>query len=182
MNRLVIVPEESHEAIGAELRPRLAMVSREIDSENMRSLFNPQTLGVLEYFSTTLPGEILIWARHGNGYAVAWAADHDLIGRALADAGEGMIAQVFESGRSSSAPAENLELGEWCNLPQLLPYDIAEMAVAPLSVFGTCAAVVSIILREKGEARLQSPAATAALLSRLIEDKLIRMTLGLETA
>lgn len=182
MNRLVIVPEESHEALGAELRPRLAAIAREIRADNLTQVIGPQGIGLLGNFSSEC---LQLWAEDGNGFGIAWenvSRDVPLAGRARADAGEGMIARVFNSGRSETSSAEDLELAEWSNLPQLLPAPVAEMAASPVHVFGKCVAAVSLIREAPGDAPLLPPSDAASLLSLLIGDRLIRMSIGLDSA
>lgn len=185
MNRLVIVPEAKHEALAEELKPRLSGIAKEIDADNLSQVMSSQTVNLLEGFSKNSGGRVIVWAREGKGYAVGWISEDTeptLRGRVRADAGEGMIAMVFESGRSVSEIAENLELGEWSNLGELLDASVAEMASSPVHVFGETAAVVSLIKGEEGDMPLRAPAEIASLVARLIEDRLIRMSLGLEMA
>lgn len=182
MNRLIIVPEESHETMAAELRPRLAAIAREIRAENLTQVLGAQAAGLLGDFAA---GDMQVWAEDASGYSVAWeniARDVPLAGRGKADGGEGMIARVFNSGRSESAAAGDLELAEWSNLPQLLPTPVAGMSASPVHVFGKCVAVVSLIRKEPGGSRLLPPAGFASLLSLLIGDRLLRMSLGLESS
>lgn len=181
MNRLVIVPEESHEAFGAELRPRLAAIAREIRAENLTQVIGPQGIGLLGNFADAT---LQIWAEDGGGYGVAWESvsrDVPLAGRARADAGEGMIARVFGSGRSETCAADDLELAEWSNLPQLLPVAVAEMAASPVHVFGKCVAAISLIRETPGNSPLLPPSEIASLLSLLIGDRLLRMSIGLDS-
>jgi hypothetical protein len=182
MNRLVIVPEESHEALGAELRPRLAAVAREIRAGNLTQVLGAQALGLLTHFSSA---DLQLWAEEDKGYGIAWESVSravPLTGRARADAGEGMVARIFESGRSETAGSDELELAEWCNLPQLLTTPVAEMSASPVHVFGKCVAAVTSIREEPGESPLPAPSEIASLLSLLIGDRLVRMSLGLDSA
>ncbi|MEP2776204.1 MAG: hypothetical protein ABJQ29_02995 [Luteolibacter sp.] len=185
MNRLVIVPEEKHEALAEELKPRLSGIAKEIDANNLAQVMSAQTVALLEDFSRNSGGRVMIWAREGKSYAIGWISDDtepSLRGRVRADAGEGMIAMVFESGRSTSDTAANLELGEWSNLGELLDTPVGEMASSPVHVFGETAAVVSWVCGKEGDLPLRAPAEVSALVARLIEDRLIRMSLGFEMA
>lgn len=186
MNRLVIIPDETHEALGAELKPRLAAIAREIAADNLSHLLSPQTTAWLESISSTAPGELLVWAPEGKSYAVAWTPktqETELRSRARADAGAGMIAQVFQSNRSATATtADELEAAEWSNLEAILGARIAAMATSPVLIFGHCALAISIVqIGKSAEIPLLPPAENAALLARLVEDRLLRMALGLET-
>ncbi len=185
MSRIVIVPDESHETLCAALKPRLANISREIDANNLANLFSAQTSAWLETSALNSPGAFLVWAREGNGYAVAWTEEGiatELKGRARADAGEGLVARIFESGRSASLTADELDASEWTNLESLLGQNIFSMSASPVAVFGSCAAAVTLVAFTEYETPMQPPAEAAALLARLIEDRLLRMSLGLETA
>jgi hypothetical protein len=183
MSRLVIVPQESHEAMGAELLPRLAAIAREVNADNIAGIIGAQGVSLLESSAARTDGTLLLWAGNGDGYAVAWqGGDKDLVERARADSGEGLIARVFGGGRSETAAAEELELSEWSNLPALFPGSIAALAASPVHVFGNCIAALSIISSSSSVDRLPPPSETAPLLARLIEDRLIRMSIGLESA
>lgn len=185
MNRLVIVPEEKYEALAEELKPRLSGIAKEVDANNLSQVMSAQTVALLEVFAKNTGGRVLVWAREGKGYALGWISDDTeptLRGRVRADAGEGMIAMVFESGRSVSEVAANLELGEWSNLGELVDRPVAEMATSPVDVFGETVAVISVVSEEEDELVLRAPAEVSSLVARLIEDRLIRMTLGFEMA
>lgn len=184
MSRLVIVPEESHEALGAQLLPRLTVIAREADVHNITGLMGAHGITLLDGTAARTDGTLLLWARQGDAaYGVAWqGGGKDLVERAHADAGEGLIARVFGGGRSESSAAEDLELSEWSNLPALFPGHIGHMAASPVHVFGSCAAALCIIAGPTPDSRLQAPSETASLLARLIEDRLIRMSIGLESA
>ena len=184
MSRLVIVPEDSHEALGAQLLPRLAVIAREADVQNITGLIGAHGITLLDAAAARTGGTLLLWARNGDAaYGVAWqGGGKDLVERAHADAGEGLIARVFGSGRSESAAADGLELSEWSNLPALFSGHIDLMAASPVPVFGSCIAALCIISGPLPDGRLQAPSETASLLARLIEDRLIRMSIGLESA
>lgn len=182
MNRLVIIPDETHEVIGAELRPRLSAIAKEIRAGNIAQTIGPQALGMLASFAG---GDSLLWARQGAGYQVAWenvAREVPLTNRAEADAAEGLIARVFESGRSETATSNELELSEWSNLQQFLTNPIAEISASPVTVFGTRVAVFTRMRCEPGDAPLPPPSELASLVSLLIGDRLVRMSLGLDSA
>ncbi len=72
MNRLVIIPDETHEALGAELDPHLISISREIDANNLANLFSPQTASWLEATALNSPGALLVWAPEGKDYSVSF--------------------------------------------------------------------------------------------------------------
>lgn len=185
MKRLVIVPEKKHETLGKELKLRLSGIAKEVDADSLSQVMSVHTSNLLEEFGKNFGGRVLVWARDGKGYALGWIsvdAEPSLRGRVRADAGEGMIAMVFESGRSVSEVSANLELNEWSNLGELILDPVAEMATSPVDVFGETVAVVSLVSGKEGEMALRAPAELSLLVARLIEDRLIRMALGFEMA
>ncbi len=184
MNRLVIVPDEAHETFGAALKPRLANLAREIDANNLGNLLSPQTTAWLEGTALNSPGALLLWAPEGKDYSVAWSEDGivtNLRERARADAGLGLVAQVFDSGRSAAQTEEELDTAEWTNLESLLGQAVSSMSASPVNVFGNCSAVVTLVAFTEYEEPMRPPTEAAALLARLIEDRILRMSLGLET-
>ena len=189
MNRLVIVPDAALESAGLSLKSRLAGIAGEIDATNISQFMGPHALRCLTWAVARNPGfEILLWAREQNGYTVAWASGvprEEVEGRARADQMEGMIARIFESHRSESESAHELQAADWTNLERLRGAAIDAMAASPVILFESCVAVLSRV-RYRGiaenETTAMAPAESASLLARLIEDRLIRVTLGLESS
>lgn len=189
MNRLVIVPDATLEAAGLALKLRLAAIAGEIDATNIPPFMGPHALRCLTWAAAeNTDSEILLWAREKNGYAVAWASGtprEDVEGRGRADQMEGMIARIFETHRSESEGAHDLQAADWTNLERLRGATIDAMAASPVILFESCVAVLSRV-RYRGktanESTATAPAESASLLARLIEDRLIRVTLGMESS
>lgn len=187
MNRLVIVPDTRLEAAGLELKPRLAALTAEINADNIVQLMGPLSVRLLARTAADSPSaELLLWVREGKDYAVAWssAAEGDaLIGKARAATTEGLVARVFESHRSVSQSSDNLQAAEWTNLDRLRGTAVSTMAASPVILFESCAAILSRVLYTgSATGEIPPPSEHAVLLSRLIEDRLIRLSLGLESA
>jgi hypothetical protein len=184
MNRLVIVPDERLEAVGADLMPRLAAISREIDANNLVGLFYAEVEGMLEKASARQDGVLLVWAAEGNGYSPAWAGEgvaQDMVERVRADQGEGMIARVFGCGRGESAWADDLEISEWSNMEMVLGVKISAMSVSPVYVFGNCVAAVSVSTTDAVDVLPLPLSEVSGLLAKLIEDRILRAALGMES-
>lgn len=184
MNRLVIIPDETHEALGIALKARLSGIAREINAHNLAQVMGTQALRSFHSVADDADDEWLLWANDGKGFVVALTTHvpkETIEGYARADAQEGMIARVMGHGRSESAMADQLEMADWTNLEMLCGRKIEAMASSPVYLFENTALVVSRISDEKtSTAPLKAPAELAALLGRLIEDRLIRATLGIE--
>ncbi len=174
------------------MRPRLSGIVRELNADNLVQAMGEHTQRYLAHVSEGYAGEeFLLWARQGNGFAVAWASGSertDVEGRARADAEEGMIARIFATGRAESESASELQAADWTNLERLRGATIEEMSASPVFVFESCTAVFSRI-SYRNRSRSPSAAQTARpladrsfLIGRLIEDRLIRAILGLESA
>lgn len=185
MNRLVIIPDEAHEALGTALRPRLAGIAREINAHNLVQVMGSHALRSFNASAGDEQTDLLLWAGDGKGWVVALATRmprEEIEGRARADADEGMVARVMSSGRSEVEAAGDLEAADWTNLESLRGMRIEAMASSPVFLFDNCALVLSRVCYGSGEsAEISTPAETASLLGRLIEDRLIRATLGLES-
>ncbi|MBC8126886.1 MAG: hypothetical protein H8M99_07050 [Gloeobacteraceae cyanobacterium ES-bin-144] len=184
MNRLVIIPNEAHEALGFSLKARLASIAREINAHNLAQVMGSHALRSFNSLEEDQENELLLWAIEGKDYVVALASRQpkdEIEGRARADAEEGMIARVICSGRSEITSANDLEAADWTNLETLRGKRIEEMASSPVFLFENCMLVLSRVRYGGKESRnLSTPAELASLLGRLIEDRLIRATLGIE--
>lgn len=185
MNRLVIIPDDAHEALGFSLKPRLVGIAREINAHNLAQVMGTQALRSFHAAADDPNSELLLWAAEGKNFVVALttrAPKEQVEGCARADAEEGMIARVMGSGRSESAVAEDLEAADWTNLEMLRGGKIEAMASSPVFLFENATLVLSRISYEKiPTTPLRAPAELASLLGRLIEDRLIRATLGIES-
>jgi hypothetical protein len=185
MNRLVIIPDNACEALGNSLKARLAGIAREINAHNLAQVMGGHALRGFHSAAEDVDSELLLWAAEGKDFVVALTTrlpKEAIEGCARADAQDGMIARVMGSGRSESAIAEDLEAADWTNLEALRGSKIEAMAASPVFLFENCVLVLSRIRYQKAPlAPLRAPAELASLLGRLIEDRLIRATLGIES-
>jgi hypothetical protein len=185
MNRLVIIPDDAHEALGLSLKTRLVSIAREINAHNLAQVMGSHALRSFASAADDVNSELVLWAAGGKDFVVALTTrlpKEQIENCARADAHEGMIARVIGSGRSESATAADLEAADWTNLETLRGIKIESMASSPLFLFENCTLVLSRISYEKTlSSPLRAPAELAALLGRLIEDRLIRATLGIES-
>lgn len=184
MNRLVIVPDEKHEALGAEIMPRLTSISREIDANNLVGLLIPEALAMLEKSAKRDDGLLLVWAAEGKGFAPAWATERipkDIASRARADSGEGLIAQVFGSGRAAASGADELEISEWSNLESVIGEKVSAMSASPVFVYGNCVAAVVLTTTKAVDEAPLPPSEISGLLAKLIEGSILRAVLGIES-
>jgi hypothetical protein len=188
MKRLVIVPDESHEALAAVLKSRLAGIVRELDAENLVDAMGIHAPAVLVRSADGMAGvEWVLWAGGGGDFAVAWTSAEpvdEVVGRVRADAGEGLVARVFASWRSELEMRDELQAGDWTNFERLRGRGIGAMAGSPVVVFGVCVAVLSVVVFVdfEGDGVVRPPAETASLLGRLVEDRLLRATLGMDAS
>lgn len=184
MNRLVIVPDPALEAAGAQLSTRLAAIVPEISADHLAQFLGTHALRCLAWAAAESPtAELILWGTDGTAHAVGWSSTGDPA-RAQADGGEGLIARVAASQRSATEGAYDLQAAEWTNLERLRGATISAMAASPVILFGITTAVLSRVFYGRDEpAPLPTPPAdTASLLGRLLEDSLIRSTLGMESA
>ena len=191
MERFVIVPDEKLEPLMLLLKAKLPNIAAEIRAEHLADLIDRVARRVLRG-AAERPGvdEIVVWGVSGNGFLAAWsslAPETEVVGVVTASAEEGLIARVFASSRSEAQAAPGLGAAHWTNLEQRRGRMIAGMAATPLLLFGKPVAVLSLVTYDKeGAAEPGSfpgtvPATEAAgLLVRLIEDRLVRSSLGLE--
>jgi len=181
MNRLVIVPDPALEAAGTHLTAKLSAITPEITADHLPQFLGTQALRCLGWAVAEFPAaELILWGADGPGHAVAWSSDNHPE-RAQADGDEGLIARVAGSQRSAAEVAYDLQAAEWTNLERLRGATISAMGASPVILFGTTVAVLSrVFFGNAGPAA--PPADAASLLGRLIEDRLIRATLGMESA
>jgi hypothetical protein len=183
MNRLVIVPDPALEAAGSLLSAKLSAIIQEISADHLPQFLGTHALRCLDWAAAEIPkAELILWGADGSGHAVAWSSMGSAA-RAQADGREGLIARVAGSRRSASEAAYDLQAAEWTNLERLRGSSISAMAASPVILFGTTAAVLSRVIYRRDETQPlpTPPADTASLLGRLIEDRLLRTTLGLES-
>ncbi len=182
MNRLVIVPDPVLEAAGAQLTTKLAAIVPEIGADHLPQFLGTHALRCLAWAAESPAAELILWGTDGTAHAVGWSSTGNPA-RAQADGGEGLIARVAASQRSATEGAYDLQAAEWTNLERLRGAAISSMAASPVILFGITVAVLSRVFYGTDEpAPLPTPPAdTASLLGRLLEDRLIRSTLGMES-
>lgn len=186
MNRLVIVPDPMMETAGLALRPRLVALASELDANNILHAMGPLAVRLLEKISAEWPDfDLLLFAPEGTDHALAWISSSDadaLIGKVRASSDEGLVARASESQRSYSVLAPDVHADEWTNLERLRGQTIVAFTASPVVVFETTVAVLCRVRHHgSGEFDRVPPAETAPALARLIEDRLIRLSLGLES-
>lgn len=186
MNRLVIVPNPQLEAAGQTLKVHLATLALEIDANNLVHLMGQLSLRVLPRIAAEAEGtELLLWARDGRDLTIIWnsrVSGDRLEGHARASASEGLVARVLESHRSAADSVPDLQTSEWTNLERIRG-PVESMAASPVIVFERCVGVLCRVRYIGSNAtEVSPPAEGAAILSKLVEDRLIRLTLGLESS
>jgi len=182
MNRLVIVPEPSLEAAGLQVATKLAAIVSDISAAQLSESLGRHALRCLAWAVAEDPSaELILWGNDGADHALAWTSA-DGVTRAQADGNDGLIAHVAASQRSAAEGAYELQAGEWTNLERMRGVSISAMAASPVVAFGTTVAVLSRVLYGTEESGPPAPPAdTASLLGRLVEDRLIRATLGMDS-
>jgi hypothetical protein len=190
-SRLVIVPSETMEPIALPLRAQLASLAGTLDAGNIVEAMGRQAIALIERLHDAVSnGEVIVWARSEPSFLAAWTSrepETEVVHSASSDAMQGLVSEVFESRRTKVRAEPELRAGDWTNLEQRRGFAIAQMAASPLVVFERCVAVITTIHYRSvqpavhlsgGEA--SELAVTAGVVSRLIEDRLIRALLGLE--
>jgi hypothetical protein len=192
MERLVIVPDEKFEALVLSLKSRLPPIVDEVRAENLASLMGERSRRVLLGIADAGQGqELLLWARSDRAYVVAWTSlppESEVVGTATADPVAGLINRLFASGRSDVESREDLQATTWTNLQEKRGRALHSMAASPVILFGKCAAAVSLaqyqteqIVKTLDQSDVVRVAEVASLLARLLEDRLLRAALGIES-
>jgi hypothetical protein len=185
MNRLVIVPNPQLEAAGVALKATLSTLVSEVNANNMIQLMGLLAHRTLSRVAAEADGtELILWARDGRDFTVAWTSavtGDKLEGHARAANEEGLIARVYESHRSTSEATPHMQTADWTNLERIRG-TVSSMAASPVIAFETCIGVLCRVRYLGTDAsEISPPAEGAGVLSRLIEDRLIRLSLGLES-
>ena len=179
---MVIVPDERWEALALSLRARLPAIVDELSPENFAAAAGGQALGFLE--GRMGEGEeLLVWLPAGRALVAGWTTlepREEVAGTATASREEGLLARVFASGMSERGEGAELEAGAWTNLQERRGRRLAWLAASPVHVFGKVAGVLARAEYGGGEGSI--PAEEAALLGRLVEDRILRAALGWEEA
>ena len=185
MERLVIVPDEKLEPLVLSLKARLHAIAEEVTPENFAALAGEQLLGFLNGGMEGVEDhELLVWLPSGRALVVAWTTldpKEEVVGAATAGFESGLLARVFASGNSERQQAADLEADTWTNLEDRRDRRLSSLAGSPIHLFGKCAGVLA--RAGYGNGCEDHPVAeTAALLGRLVEDRIIRAVLGLEAS
>jgi hypothetical protein len=188
---LVIVPSEMMEALLLPLRAQLAALAGGLTAGNIATAMGALAPGLLERLRDGTPErEVIVWARSEPSYLAAWTSrepEAEVVQSASAAGGEGLVSEVFESRRTTVRAEPELRAGDWTNLAERRGLTVTRMAASPVVVFDRCAAVVTIIHyrtdaggAEPNAGETSELAMTAGIVSRLLEDRLLRAVLGLE--
>jgi len=189
MDRLVIVPDEKLEPLVLSLKARLSAIVGEVRAENIADVIGEDTRLLPTLAQGGAGQELLLWARSARAFLAAWTSrPFDAIaGVATADLDVGLISQVFASGKSVLQAGAEVQANQWTNLEETRGQVIDGMAASPVFIFGKCAAALALAayrgegnssaVTHEGLARL---AEAASVVGRLLEDRLLRATLGFE--
>jgi hypothetical protein len=192
MNRLVIVPDEKFEPLVLDLKTRMVALAKELRSEHLTELVGVEAVHLLRDAALSEKHcEVLVWGRSERAYIAAWTSSvqntQQTFGEVTADGSRGLLHQVFESNRADSKSAEELNASVWTNLEAKRGRIIGSMVAHPIVLFRRCVAVLTVVRYvEPGvSAHLRyedavQAAAASSLLMRLLEDQLIRSSLGLD--
>jgi hypothetical protein len=190
MNRLLIVPDEKFEPLVVDLKTRLLAITKELRWEHFSDLIGTDA-GFLSSGDSRAEGskEIQIWAKCPGNFIIVWTSkgkSDSAVGTVTAEAGRGLINQVFESGRPEVKSGDFLNASDWTNLEKKRGTALLSMAAHPVTIFGRGVAVLSLSQFGEGGATQsadyndpKTAGVAASLLARLIEDRLIRSCLGL---
>lgn len=193
MNRLIIIPDEEIEAMGPSLLNSLARVADQIRAGNLVDFLGEVEIGVLAPVENgSQVHELLLWGLEDRGYGVAWtslAPAEEVVSAASATATDGLVNEVFALGHSAVRSSGDLQAANWTNLERRRGRVIDSMAASPVLIMGKCIAVLTLAQYDLGVAQRSLTredaaglTAQAALLGRLLEDRLIRALLGLKSA
>lgn len=185
MNRLVILPDESLEPLAATLRVRLEAIAREISAENLATLLDPQAAALIEDLALSSKSDAMLWGAGEGCFQAVWASEaaRNLISRATADCGEGLVARVVESGRGTFSGECEPFPAEWTNLARLRGAAAVSMAGVPLRLAGRVIGVLSLFKLDADlDGSAMGPLGRAAeIASSLAGARILRECLGMET-
>lgn len=192
MNRLIVVPRQKQEELALELLADLKANAARLRAENLAGFMGAVEIGTLTRAAAhAAPGahELLVWARADRGYGVAWTSlepTEDMVGAASAEPEEGLVSEVFASGRTEFRTADELQTEGWTNAEKRRGRPIRGMVASPVFVGGECVAVLTLVQYGPdaaagtfGREDAGALTAEATLLGRLLEDRLIRILSGL---
>jgi hypothetical protein len=193
MNRLLIIPDEKFEPLALDLKTRLLTIAKELRWEHLADLIGADGAFLLSTIHHTDDSrEIQIWGKSPTGFVVVWTSKgktDPAVGTVTAELGRGLVNQVFESERPEVKEGDFLNASDWTNFEKKRGNALSRMAAHPISIFARCVAVLTLSQFgdspaapsvDYGDAK--TAGAAASLLTRLIEDRLIRSCLGLAQA
>ncbi len=190
MDRLVIVPDETFEPLVLSLKARLSALTSEIRAENIVALIGDHTRLLPTIARVDAGQELVLWAPSARAFLAAWTSrmrTEEITGTDTADLSEGLVSQVFASADSALQTGVEMQANAWTNLHETRGERIDGMAGSAVFIFGKCAAVLALVAyRTNRDApplireNLARVAEAASLLGRLLEDRLIRASLGIE--
>lgn len=192
MNRLVIVPDEQLEPLARTLKSQLSGLVDELRSEHFAGLLDESCRRILQGLVRNRKAhEVLLWGPSDAVFRVAWTSlppESEVLNIVTAARNEGLPARVRASGRSAMQAADELQAGAWTNLEERRGQVLESLAASPVFLFDKCAAVLSLAKYRTDESPvmpsqtdLAELAETASLLGRLLEDRLMRACLGMES-
>ncbi len=190
MDRLVIDPDEKIVPLTLMLKATLPAIAAELTAENFDDLIGGIAQNMLlRAVERCGADELLIWARSGNGLLVAWSSLEpvgEVVRAVTSDRDEGLIARVFASSRSENGSPPELSAGAWTNLEERRGRTVAGITASPVILFEISVAVLALVTyRNDGEGssgqvvETANAAEAAGLLALLIEDRLLRASIGL---
>ena len=188
MSRLLIVPDEKYEALSLDLKARLGAIAKELRWDHLADLIGTDGAFLLRPDAGDELIEIQIWGKSPTAFVVVWTSkgQRDVtIGTVTAELGRGLINQVFESERPEVKADDFLNASDWTNLETQRGAKLRSMSAHPITIFGRCVAVLSVSefqtsrpATDAKQGNAKAAAAAALLLGRLMEDRLIRSSLG----
>lgn len=192
MHRLVIVPDEQLEPLARALRSQLSALADELKSEHFAGLLSEPCRRILLAVVRNRPTqELLLWGLSDAMFRVAWTSlppESEVLNIVTAARNEGLPARVRASGLSAMQTADELQAGAWTNLEERRGRVLESLTASPVFLFDKCAAVLSLAKYRTDESPvmpsqtdLAEVAEKASLLGRLLEDRLIRACLGMES-
>ena len=193
--RLVIVPDETLEPLTLALRTKLTGIAAALTAENVGAALGEQGLRMLDRLANRRPEcEVILWGISARSYLAAWTSrepEDEVTLVVSADMELGLVARVGQALHARHTVLHSgpeLRAADWTNLEARRGRSLAWMAASAIITFERCVAVVSV--HEYRGDHVAGPGAdektalteVADLAGRLIEDCLIRATLGLETS
>jgi hypothetical protein len=192
MNRLVIVPDERLEPLVHILKGRVAAVASEVKSEHFGSLMTEQCRRtLLGFVRNRKEQELLLWGCSDGVFRVAWTSlspQSEVLNIVTAARDGGLPARVCASASAFTQTADELQAATWTNLEERRGRALQNLAASPVILFHKCAAVLSLASYRSEEGPQLSPETDLSdlleiswLLARLLEDRLLRSCLGMES-